>query len=119
MLAAATNNFGGLFALRFLLGASEAPISPGMMMLTSILWTSEEAPLITSSWLAIDGVATIIGSLLAWGLGHTHSDVIPSWKFVFLVSRFIILPAIRQLTQYLGCRCHHHCLVLGGPLVSP
>ena len=90
MLAAATSNFGGLFALRFLLGAAEAPISPGMMMLTSSMWTSEEAPFITSMWLAIDGVAVIIGSLLSWGLGHAHSDTMPSWKFVFLVSQFSI-----------------------------
>lgn len=91
MLAAATSNFGGLFALRFLLGGSEAPISPGMMMITSMLWTSAEAPLITSMWLAIDGIATIIGSLLAWGLGHTHNDHMPSWKFVFLVSWLLIM----------------------------
>ena len=85
VLVAAAFNFGGLFALRFMLGAAEAPISPGMMLLTSILWTSEEAPLRTSMWLAVDGVATIVGALLAWGLGHTNSDIIPSWKFVFLV----------------------------------
>ncbi|KAL1896138.1 hypothetical protein Sste5346_004880 [Sporothrix stenoceras] len=85
MLTAATTNYGGIFTLRLLLGGSEAPITPGTLMLTSMMWTSQEAPLRTSMWLAVDGVATIVGALLAWGLGHTASDVIPSWKFVFLV----------------------------------
>lgn len=85
MLTAASSNFGGRFALRFLLGGAEAPISPGTMMLTSMLWTTDEAPLRTSMWLAVDGIATILGALLAWGLGHTTNDAIPSWKFVFLV----------------------------------
>lgn len=86
MLQAAVFNFSGFFAIRFVLGAVEACVSPAWMLLTSMLWTREEQPLRTSFWISMNGVSSIIGALLAYGLGHVDNVAVQNWKLIYLVS---------------------------------
>lgn len=86
MLQAAVFNFSGFFAIRFFLGALEACISPAWILLTSMLWTREEQPLRTSFWLSVNGVSSIIGALLSYGLGHVDNLAVQNWKLIYLVS---------------------------------
>lgn len=86
MLQAAIFNFSGFFVIRFFLGVLEACISPAWVLLTSMLWTREEQPLRTSYWLSVDGVSSIIGALLSYGLGHVNNLAAPNWKLIYLVS---------------------------------
>lgn len=86
MLQAAVFNFSGFFAIRFSLGFVEACISPAWILLTSMLWTREEQPLRTSFWLSVNGMSSIIGALLSYGLRHVDGLAIPNWKLIYVVS---------------------------------
>jgi MFS family permease len=82
---AATTNYAGILILRFLLGMFEASISPAIMNICSMFYTRSEQPLRMCVFLAFNGMATMVGALLGYGLGHTHSSSIASWKLIFLV----------------------------------
>lgn len=85
MLQAAVFNFSGFVAIRFFLGLVEACVSPAWMLLTSMLWTRDEQPLRTSFWISMNGLASILGALLSWGLGTTDGTSVPNWKLIYLV----------------------------------
>ncbi|EEP78541.1 predicted protein [Uncinocarpus reesii 1704] len=85
MLQAAVFDFSGFFAIRFFLGAMEACVSPAWLLLSSTLWTREEQPLRTSFWLSSNGISSIIGALLSYGLGHVDNLAVPNWKLIYLV----------------------------------
>ncbi|GAD97578.1 major Facilitator Superfamily protein [Paecilomyces variotii No. 5] len=85
MLQASAFNFSGLFAVRFFLGLTEACISPAWVLLTSMLWTRDEQPLRTSFWISTNGVSSILGALLSWGLGKADHTAVASWKLIYLV----------------------------------
>jgi MFS family permease len=85
MLQAAVSSFSGFFAVRFFLGMVEGCIVPALVLLTSMLWTREEQPLRSSFWLSVNGVASILGSLLAYGSGHATNLAIANWKLIYLV----------------------------------
>ncbi|CAI6093136.1 unnamed protein product [Clonostachys chloroleuca] len=85
MLQAAVFNFAGFFAIRFFLGLLEAVISPAFIILTSMLWTRDEQSLRSSFWLSVNGVASIVGALLAYGAGHATGLTIPQWKLIYLI----------------------------------
>ncbi|KAJ5987610.1 hypothetical protein N7451_011975 [Penicillium sp. IBT 35674x] len=77
-------NYAGILVLRFLLGMAEAGVSPCMMVLTSMFYKRSEQPLRMAIWLSANGMATIVGALLGFGLGHTHDGALQSWKLIFL-----------------------------------
>lgn len=78
-------NYGDMMALRFLLGIMEASISPSNMMMCGMFYNKQEQPFRMCTFLSMNGVATMVGALLAYGLGHaTHSTLKP-WKLIFLV----------------------------------
>ncbi|RDW72854.1 major facilitator superfamily protein-5 [Coleophoma cylindrospora] len=84
MLTTKANNFAGLMALRFVLGGAEACIGPAWLLLTSMFWTREEQPYRMSWWLGCNGLSSMVGAGISWGLGHTHGSLAP-WQLVFLV----------------------------------
>lgn len=78
-------NYGGMLVLRFLLGVLESCISPSCMALASSFYKKSEQPLRMCFFLSFNGIATMVGAILSWGLGHaTHSSLKP-WKLIFLV----------------------------------
>ena len=81
----AAKNYAGMLALRFLLGMFEASISPAIMNIVSMFYTRSEQPLRMCVFLAFNGVATMVGALLGYGLGHAHSPHIKTWQLIFLV----------------------------------
>lgn len=81
----AAKNYAGILALRFLLGMFEASISPAIMNLVSMFYTRAEQPLRMCIFLAFNGMATMVGALLGYGLGHAHSPHIKTWQLIFLV----------------------------------
>lgn len=98
MLQAAAFSFSGLFAVRFFLGFVESCVSPGWLLLSSSLWTREEMPLRSSFWLAMNGMAQVLGALLSYGLGNvTHLNV-ENWKLIFVVCM-----SCRHLGLHLFC----------------
>ncbi|KAF2729822.1 allantoin permease [Polyplosphaeria fusca] len=81
----AAKNYAGMLALRFLLGMFEASISPAIMNIVSMFYTRSEQPLRMCIFLAFNGMATMVGALLGYGLGHAHSPTIKTWQLIFLV----------------------------------
>ncbi|GFF41835.1 hypothetical protein IFM51744_04939 [Aspergillus udagawae] len=77
-------NYAGILVLRFLLGMAEACVSPCMMNFTSMFYKRSEQPLRMSLWLSGNGMATMIGALLGFGLGHSHNTELHSWQLIFL-----------------------------------
>ncbi|GKT61276.1 MFS allantoate transporter [Colletotrichum tofieldiae] len=85
MCCAAAKNFGGIFALRFILGMAESNMTPAYMMICSMFFTRQELSLRLVLFIAMNGLATAGGSLIAFGFGHVHSTSITSWQLIFLV----------------------------------
>ncbi|KAF2030864.1 allantoin permease [Setomelanomma holmii] len=81
----AAKNYAGMLALRFFLGMFEASISPAIMNIVSMFYTRSEQPVRMCVFLAFNGMATMIGALLGYGLGHAHSSHIKTWQLIFLV----------------------------------
>ncbi|KAF9884834.1 hypothetical protein FE257_001177 [Aspergillus nanangensis] len=77
-------NYAGILVLRFVLGMAEACVSPCMMNFTSMFYKRSEQPLRMAFWLSGNGMATMIGALLGFGLGHSHNTSLASWKLIFL-----------------------------------
>lgn len=54
------------------------------MNFTSMFYSRPEQPLRMSIWLSANGMATMVGSLLGFGLGHAEGTVLHSWQLIFL-----------------------------------
>ncbi|SGZ56557.1 CIC11C00000003657 [Sungouiella intermedia] len=78
-------NYGGILALRFILGMFEAGISPSCMMICGMFYSREDQPFRMCTFLSCNGIATVVGALLGFGLGHAHNTALASWKLIFLV----------------------------------
>jgi len=82
---AAVHDYAGILVIRFLLGVGEAGISPGIMNIVAMFYTRSEQPLRMCIFLGFNGMSTIIGALLGYGLGHVKNPHITSWQLIFLV----------------------------------
>ncbi|CUM64733.1 uncharacterized protein PRCAT00002344001 [Priceomyces carsonii] len=78
-------NYAGMLVVRFILGMFEAGISPSCMMICSMFYTRQEQPFRMCTFLSCNGIATMVGALLGYGLGHATSASIKPWKLIFLV----------------------------------
>ncbi|KAL0258206.1 hypothetical protein SLS55_007379 [Diplodia seriata] len=81
----AAKNFAGMMVLRFVLGMFEAGISPAIMNITSMFYTRSEQPFRMCLFLAFNGMATMVGALLGYGLGHAKDHSLKAWQLIFLV----------------------------------
>ncbi|KAJ5376446.1 hypothetical protein N7509_013332 [Penicillium cosmopolitanum] len=80
----AGHDFAGLATTRVFLGILEAGVSPCFVLLTAMFYRRSEQPLRTSIWFSMNGVANIIGGLIAYGIGHINS-ALPAWKYPFVI----------------------------------
>ncbi|RSH80114.1 hypothetical protein EHS25_007316 [Saitozyma podzolica] len=87
-IMSAFTSFAGLAVWRFILGAFEASIAPSMLVIVSMWWTRREQPLRNNIWYSANGMATILGSLLSYGLAHAHTKLY-SYQLIFLVCGLI------------------------------
>lgn len=55
-----------------------------VMNFTSMFYKRSEQPLRMSLWLSGNGMATMVGALLGFGLGHSHNTSLKSWQLIFL-----------------------------------
>ena len=83
-LMAACTGFKSLAALRFLLGSFEAFIAPICVVVTQMWWRRREQTLRNSYWNAMNGVTSVFGSLLTFGLGHIHSKSVHRYQIIFM-----------------------------------
>ena len=71
--------------VRFLLGVAESVVTPGFVLYTSMFYTRREQVLRTMLWAAMQGLFSIVSSLLAYGLGHITNTALKPWMYIFLV----------------------------------
>lgn len=74
----AAHNFGGLMAARFILGLFEAGCLPLFSIITSTWYRRSEQPLRVAAWYGTNGLATMVGAALSYGLGKINSPVLAS-----------------------------------------
>ncbi|TVY73559.1 putative transporter, partial [Lachnellula suecica] len=77
-------NFGGIATNRFLLGAIEATVNPGFVLMMSMWYTSAEQPLRLEIYYCTNGIATMFGGLIGYAVGHITTGL-PQWMYVFLI----------------------------------
>lgn len=84
---AATHNFGGLMAVRFILGICEAPFFPGAYYVLSCWYTKKELALRIAVLYSGLVLATAVSGLLAAGIFAGLSDVrgLAGWRWLFLL----------------------------------
>lgn len=78
-------NYPGALVIRFLLGMFEAGISPSCMMICGSFYTIQQQPIRMCLFLSFNGIATMLGALLAFGLGHVENATVTQWQLIFLV----------------------------------
>ncbi|KAJ5894472.1 hypothetical protein N7495_006163 [Penicillium taxi] len=84
MTTPACHNFAGIASNRFILGMVEAIVSPGLVLMMGMWYTSKEQPLRLEAWYCTNGIATMFGGLIGYAVGHITSGL-PQWMYVFLI----------------------------------
>lgn len=77
---AATQNFGGLMALRAMLGIFEAGCLPLFAIMIGTWYRRAEQPLRIAAWYGTTGLATVIAPLLAYGFGKIERPHLSPWR---------------------------------------
>lgn len=77
---AAAQSYGGLLALRLLMGVFDATVSPSLMLLTSQWYRKDEAALRFELWYTAVGSAQILGGLISFGFQHVHTSSLEGWR---------------------------------------
>jgi len=85
---AAGKNFGGLFAIRLLLGFFEASITPVFVIMTGMWYKHNEQAKRLGLWYSGVGMATIIGSPIAYGMDApgAKTGVLSAWQLLYVVT---------------------------------
>ncbi|KAL2285976.1 hypothetical protein FJTKL_07230 [Diaporthe vaccinii] len=85
-LQCACTNFGGLFILRFLLGASEGCMTNGVMVATSMFYNRTEIGQRIGWTIQCNGFATMISGFLAYGVAHSSPTRKPAqWQLLLII----------------------------------
>lgn len=82
---AACTNYGGLLAVRFLLGVAEATITPAFMFMTTSWYTRDEIPFRTGIWFAGNSIGGMAASLFAFGVGHIDGGGVGPWRWMYII----------------------------------
>ncbi|GKZ35527.1 hypothetical protein AbraIFM66950_006189 [Aspergillus brasiliensis] len=80
-LHAACHNFGGLAAVRFLLGSIEVCTTPAIIFITSSWYTHSEQLTRVAIWYSTSGWAQVIGGFVAWAINHANYF---KWESLFI-----------------------------------
>lgn len=86
---AAPRSFGGMAAIRTLLGVTEALITPGFVLLVSRFYKREEQPLRVGLWYCCNGLGSFCGALVSYAMGHVHVHGLPNWAWIFLLNGMV------------------------------
>ncbi|KAL4782174.1 major facilitator superfamily domain-containing protein [Aspergillus varians] len=84
MCHGASHNFAGQAAARIFLGAFEASINPGTMLLFSMYYERREQPLRMGIWIGSAGLGYVVAGISSFGIGHIHS-AIASWRLLYII----------------------------------
>ena len=86
MILGGVKNFGGLIAVRFLLGMFEAGLFPGMVYVLTFWYRPEERALRIALILASATLGGAFGGAIAYGVGKLNSaHGIEAWRYLFII----------------------------------
>ncbi|KAJ3537197.1 hypothetical protein NM208_g6418 [Fusarium decemcellulare] len=113
MCHAGAINFPGLAVARIFLGAFEASINPGTMLLFSMYYSRREQPLRMGGWIGSAGLGYIVAGITTFGIGHIEGSI-ASWRLLFIfwggitilwgIFMFFVLPGSPLTTKFLNER---------------
>lgn len=87
-----TPNYAGFIALRTILGMFESSVTPAFVIITGQYYKKEEVFFRTALWFSSNGLGTIVGSGIAYGLSKNARDgSIAPWKIVFIITGVITI----------------------------
>ncbi|RDX45758.1 MFS transporter [Lentinus brumalis] len=86
MILGGISNFGGLVAVRFLLGMFEAGLFPGLVYVLTFWYRPEERALRIALILACATLGGAFGGAIAYGVGLLNSaHGIEAWRYLFMI----------------------------------
>ncbi|KAF1973163.1 MFS transporter [Bimuria novae-zelandiae CBS 107.79] len=84
LLMPACSNWGGLMALRFLMGAAEAIIVPGSSLIISGWYKKNEQP--PRNAFVFAAMSSVVNGFLSWAVGHISDDSpLAKWQYLYLI----------------------------------
>ncbi|KAG6018352.1 hypothetical protein E4U41_003965 [Claviceps citrina] len=84
LLTAATQNFGGIFAVRWFLGMAEAAFFPTVIYYLTTFYRRGELARRLAVFYAASNMANAFSGLLAFGVFHIQSGM-HAWRYLFLM----------------------------------
>ncbi|WVQ80518.1 hypothetical protein IAT38_002623 [Cryptococcus sp. DSM 104549] len=107
---AGAHNFAGMAVLRFILGGFESLITPTFILINGMYYTRKEQVLRTGAWAAANGFGSMVGGIIAFGMGHVNTGI-SGWKWIFVINGlitvvwgvivFLLLPASPMRASFL------------------
>lgn len=86
MILGAVHSFGGIVAVRFLLGAFEAGLFPGMVYCLTFWYKPDERALRAALILACATLGGAFGGAIAYGVGHMDRvSGLQAWRWLFIL----------------------------------
>ncbi|KAL7414753.1 major facilitator superfamily domain-containing protein [Mrakia frigida] len=79
-------NFTDFALCRTFLGVCEAVITPAFLMITGAYWKREEQPFRAGVWYSMNGLGSLCGSLITYGVGQIKYKDYYAWSWIFLFS---------------------------------
>ncbi|KAJ7909279.1 MFS general substrate transporter [Mycena leptocephala] len=88
---AACTSFGGLFAVRLILGMCEGSITAGFMIVSSMFYTRKEQTLRVGYWFLMNGTAQIISGFISFGTLHIKTSHFEPWQWLMIITGILTL----------------------------
>ncbi|PYI07341.1 MFS general substrate transporter [Aspergillus sclerotiicarbonarius CBS 121057] len=85
LLSSATSNFGGMFALRWFLGMSEAAFFPLVIYYLTTFYRRAELARRLAIFYAASNIANAFAGLIAFGVFQIKNSPIPNWRYLFIL----------------------------------
>jgi len=83
---AACTSFGGLLAVRIVLGICEGSITAGFLIVTSMFYTRKEQTLRVGYWFLMNGFAQIIAGFISFGTLHIATGRFEPWQWLMIIT---------------------------------
>lgn len=85
LMIIATFNFGGLFALRWLLGMAESAFFPLVIYYQTTFYRRGELARRLAIFYAASSIASAFGGLLSYGVFQIKSGSLADWRYLFII----------------------------------
>ncbi|KAJ4361056.1 uncharacterized protein N0V89_001625 [Didymosphaeria variabile] len=85
LLAASVKNFGGMMALRWFLGMSEAAFFPLVIYYLTTFYRRGELARRLALFYAASNIANAFSGLLAFGVFHIKDSKLDAWRYLFII----------------------------------